>query len=126
MLLVGGYISPAFNQRGEKHVCFTSLGAERRRWRFGRTGTTPSSGSDLCRLLFSTNPSSAKKGQVHREMLSNLRRGDRIVTNGGLIGTITRVPNETELILEVADGVKVRVLKGHDCRKHEQRGSRFD
>ena len=53
-----------------------------------------------------------KKAKVHREMLSNLRRGDRIVTNGGLIGTITRVPNETELILEVADGVKVRVLRG--------------
>ena len=44
--------------------------------------------------------------------MSNLRRGDRIVTNGGLIGTITRVPNETELILEVAEGVKVRVLRG--------------
>jgi preprotein translocase subunit YajC len=53
-----------------------------------------------------------KKAKVHREMLGNLRRGDRIVTNGGLIGTITRVPNETELIVEVADGVKVRVLRG--------------
>ena len=53
-----------------------------------------------------------KKAKVHREMLGNLRRGDRIVTNGGLIGSITRVPNETELIVEVADGVKVRVLRG--------------
>tara|TARA_Y100001936_G_C16052987_1_gene659092 strand:- start:276 stop:704 length:429 start_codon:yes stop_codon:yes gene_type:complete len=53
-----------------------------------------------------------KKAKVHREMLGNLRRGDRIVTNGGLMGTITRVPNETELIIEVADGVKVRVLRG--------------
>lgn len=53
-----------------------------------------------------------KKAKVHREMLGNLRRGDRIVTNGGLVGTITRVPNETELIVEVADGVKVRVLRG--------------
>ena len=53
-----------------------------------------------------------KKAKVHREMLGNLRRGDRIVTNGGLIGSITRIPNETELILEVADGVKVRVLRG--------------
>ena len=53
-----------------------------------------------------------KKAKVHREMLGNVRRGDRIVTNGGLIGTITRVPNETELIIEVAEGVKVRVLRG--------------
>lgn len=53
-----------------------------------------------------------KKAKQHREVLSNLRRGDRIVTNGGLLGTITRVPNDTELMVEIADGVKVRVLRG--------------
>ncbi|MDG2268983.1 MAG: preprotein translocase subunit YajC [Alphaproteobacteria bacterium] len=53
-----------------------------------------------------------KKAKEHREVLSNLRRGDRIVTNGGLLGTITRVPNDTELMVEIADGVKVRVLRG--------------
>ena len=53
-----------------------------------------------------------KKAKQHREVLGNLRRGDRIVTNGGLIGTITRVPNDGELIVEIADGVKVRVMRG--------------
>jgi preprotein translocase subunit YajC len=53
-----------------------------------------------------------KKAKQHREVLANLRRGDRIVTNGGLLGTITRVPNDTELMVEIADGVKVRVLRG--------------
>jgi preprotein translocase subunit YajC len=53
-----------------------------------------------------------KKAKQHREVLANLRRGDRIVTNGGLIGTITRVPNDGELIVEIADGVKVRVMRG--------------
>lgn len=53
-----------------------------------------------------------KKAKQHREMLGNLRRGDKIVTNGGLIGTISRVPNENELILEIADNVKVRVMRG--------------
>jgi preprotein translocase subunit YajC len=53
-----------------------------------------------------------KKAKEHREMLGNLRRGDKIVTNGGLIGTISRVPNENELILEIADNVKVRVMRG--------------
>jgi len=53
-----------------------------------------------------------KKAKEHREVLANLRRGDRIVTNGGLLGTITRVPNDTELLVEIADGVKVRVLRG--------------
>tara|TARA_B100000686_G_C16439418_1_gene786195 strand:- start:190 stop:621 length:432 start_codon:yes stop_codon:yes gene_type:complete len=52
-----------------------------------------------------------KKAKLHREMLGNLRRGDKIVTNGGLIGTISRVPNDNELIVEVADGVKVRVMR---------------
>ena len=53
-----------------------------------------------------------KKAKDHRETLANLRRGDKIVTNGGLIGTITRVPNDAELIVEIAEGVKVRVLRG--------------
>jgi preprotein translocase subunit YajC len=53
-----------------------------------------------------------KKAKEHREVLANLRRGDRIVTNGGLLGTITRVPNDSELIVEIAEGVKVRVLRG--------------
>ena len=52
-----------------------------------------------------------KKQKTHREMIAALRRGDRIVTNGGLIGSISRVANDNELIVEVASGVKVRVLR---------------
>ncbi len=52
-----------------------------------------------------------KKQKSHREMIGALRRGDRIVTNGGLIGSISRVANDSELIVEVASGVKVRVLR---------------
>lgn len=53
-----------------------------------------------------------KKAKLHREMIAGLRRGDRIVTNGGLVGTIARVPNDNELIVEIADDVKVRVMRG--------------
>lgn len=53
-----------------------------------------------------------KKSKDHRELLTSLKRGDRIVTTGGLIGTITRVVGEAELALEIADGVKVRVMRG--------------
>jgi preprotein translocase subunit YajC len=53
-----------------------------------------------------------KKVKEHREMLGKLRRGDRIVTNGGLIGKIMKVVNENELDLEIADGVRVRVMRG--------------
>jgi preprotein translocase subunit YajC len=52
-----------------------------------------------------------KKQKAHREMIAALRRGDRIVTNGGLIGSVTRVANDNELIVEIANGVKVRVLR---------------
>ena len=52
-----------------------------------------------------------KKAKVHREMLAALRRGDRIVTSGGLIGKITRV-GENELTVEIANDIRVRVARG--------------
>ena len=53
-----------------------------------------------------------KKQKVHREMLAALHRGDRIVTAGGLVGTITKLNSDTELTLEIAEGVRVRVMRG--------------
>ena len=53
-----------------------------------------------------------KKQKEHKAMLEALHRGDRIVTSGGIIGTITKVHSETELIVEIAEGVKVRVARG--------------
>lgn len=52
-----------------------------------------------------------KKVKEHRDMVTNLRRGDKIVTSGGIIGTITKVVSEGELQLEIADGVRVRVAR---------------
>ena len=52
-----------------------------------------------------------KKVKVHREMIANLRRGDRVVTSGGIMGLITRVPNENELVVEIAEDVRVRVAR---------------
>jgi len=40
-----------------------------------------------------------------------LRRGDRVVTQGGLLGTVTKVVSDTELQVEIADGVRVRVVR---------------
>ncbi len=53
-----------------------------------------------------------KKAKQHREMLSALRRGDTIVTTGGMIGKVTKVVSETELQVEIAEGVRVRVARG--------------
>lgn len=51
-----------------------------------------------------------KRMKEHRAMLQALRRGDRIVTGGGIIGTVTRA-GEEELTVEISDGVRVKVLR---------------
>lgn len=52
-----------------------------------------------------------KRMKVHKEMLAAIRRGDRVVTTGGIIGTVNKVVNNEELILEIADGVRVRAMR---------------
>jgi preprotein translocase subunit YajC len=52
-----------------------------------------------------------KRMKQHKAMLEAIRRGDRIVTNGGIVGTVVKVVNDSELSVEIADGVKVRVLR---------------
>ena len=52
-----------------------------------------------------------KKVKQHQNMVASLRRGDQVVTQGGLIGKVTKVKEENEIEVEVADGVKVRVLQ---------------
>jgi len=53
-----------------------------------------------------------KKMKEHRAMLEAVRRGDRVVTNGGIIGLVTKVMDaERELQIEIAEGVRVRVLR---------------
>lgn len=52
-----------------------------------------------------------KKVKDHQAMVAALRRGDEVVTQGGLIGKITKVKDDTEVEVEVATGVKVRVLR---------------
>ena len=53
-----------------------------------------------------------KKAKAHREMLTAIRRGDRVVTSGGIIGTVNKVVSDTELSIEIADNVRVRVVRG--------------
>ncbi|MCF6445424.1 preprotein translocase subunit YajC [Nereida sp. MMG025] len=53
-----------------------------------------------------------KKMKEHQAMVAALRRGDQVVTQGGLIGKVSKVKEgENELEVEVADGVKVRVVQ---------------
>lgn len=52
-----------------------------------------------------------KKMKDHKSLIDNLRRGDRVVTTGGIIGTVTKVTGEREIGLEIADGVRVRAVR---------------
>jgi preprotein translocase subunit YajC len=52
-----------------------------------------------------------KKMKAHRELMSQLARGDRVVTNGGLVGTVTKLLNDNEVQVEIADGVRVTIMR---------------
>lgn len=52
-----------------------------------------------------------QKAKTHRTMLDALRRGDRVVTGGGIIGTVNRVASAEEVVVDIAEGVRVRVLR---------------
>jgi preprotein translocase subunit YajC len=51
------------------------------------------------------------KVKAQKEMLSGVKRGDRVVTGGGIIGLVTKVIGENELQVELAEGVRVRIIK---------------
>jgi preprotein translocase subunit YajC len=50
--------------------------------------------------------------KAHREMVANIRRGDTVVTSGGIIGKVTKVKDDGELEVEIAENTRVRVIKG--------------
>lgn len=52
-----------------------------------------------------------KKVKQHQAMVEALRRGDQVITQGGLIGKVTKVKEDGEVEVEIAEGVKVRVVK---------------
>ena len=53
-----------------------------------------------------------QKVKQHREMVANLRRGDTVVTAGGIVGKVTKVRDEQEIEVEIADNTRVRVVRG--------------
>jgi len=53
-----------------------------------------------------------KKVKEHKAMVENLKKGDRIVTSGGITGTISRVIDNDKIEVEIADNVTVEVIRG--------------
>lgn len=52
-----------------------------------------------------------KAAKAHKAMIEAVRRGDQVITQGGLIGKVVKVKDDNEVEVEVAKGVIVRVVK---------------
>ena len=52
-----------------------------------------------------------KRVKMHQEMVKNLRRGDTVVTSGGLIGKVTKVVDDEQIEVELAEGIKIRQMR---------------
>ena len=52
-----------------------------------------------------------KKVKAHQAMVAALRRGDKIVTGGGVYGTVTKVLNDQEAMIEIAEGVRIKIAR---------------
>jgi preprotein translocase subunit YajC len=52
-----------------------------------------------------------KRVKSHQEMVKNVRRGDTVVTNGGLIGKVTKVIDDDQIEIEIAEEVRIRQLR---------------
>ena len=52
-----------------------------------------------------------KRTKEHQELVKNLRRGDTVITSGGLVGKVTKVVDDEQIEVEIADGVRVRQVR---------------
>ena len=52
-----------------------------------------------------------KRVKQHAEMVKNVRKGDTVITSGGLVGRVTKVIDDDQIEVEVADGVRVRQMR---------------
>jgi len=52
-----------------------------------------------------------KRAREHQDLVKNLRRGDTVVTSGGLVGRVTKVVDDEQIEVEIADGVRVRQVR---------------
>ena len=53
-----------------------------------------------------------QRAKTHRQLVQNVRRGDMVVTSGGLIGKVTKLVDDKEIQVEIAENTRVRVTRG--------------
>jgi len=52
-----------------------------------------------------------KKAKEHKTMVANLKRGDQVITSGGIVGTVERVMENDKIEIEISENVKVEIVK---------------
>ena len=52
-----------------------------------------------------------QRAKQHQQMVKNLRRGDTVISSGGLVGKVTKVVDDDQIEVEIADGVRVRQMR---------------
>ncbi|MBL4894213.1 MAG: preprotein translocase subunit YajC [Emcibacter sp.] len=52
-----------------------------------------------------------KRAKEHKSMISALRRGDNVITSGGIVAKVSKVIDDNEVELEIASGVKVKIIR---------------
>lgn len=52
-----------------------------------------------------------RRAKQHQDMIKNLRRGDTVISSGGLVGKVTKVVDDDQIEVEIADGVRVRQVR---------------
>jgi preprotein translocase subunit YajC len=53
-----------------------------------------------------------QRAKQHQSMVKNLRRGDTVITSGGLVGRVTKLVDDDQIEVEIADGVRIRQMRG--------------
>lgn len=53
-----------------------------------------------------------RRVKQHQELVKNVRRGDTVITSGGIIGKVTKVIDDDQIEIEIADGVRIRQARG--------------
>jgi preprotein translocase subunit YajC len=64
--------------------------------------------------------------KTHQQMVDSVRRGDTVVTAGGIVGKVAKVKDDGELMVEIADNVQVRVLKSTLTEVRSKGGEKSD
>jgi preprotein translocase subunit YajC len=89
---------------------------------FAQTSASPALGGDLfiqivpfvlifVIMWFLIIRPQQKRVKSHQEMIKNVRRGDTVVTSGGIVGKVTKVVDDGEIEVEIADNVRVRIVR---------------